>query len=149
MYLKNDITDVIGEYGVPQPGYSVPTQEELDVYLLVGAKTGKLIALKESLNAFADAGYLYSANTYSLTVSGISNVILKNDLAAGAIDKYKYYNMSDVQIDFTDEAGWALFFNGITQERDRLMRVFCAYIAQINACTTVAAVDAIVISFSI
>ncbi len=155
IYLKNDITDEIGYFGNYQPGWSPASAEdppvpqpEIDAWLLTNAKIIKLQVLKADKTAFCDVGLLYSGDTFCLSDISTSNIILKNTLPAGATDRYKYYDITDVQRDFTDAAGWDAFFDTIIPEKDWIMRYYCATKKEINDAADMTALDAIIIDFS-
>jgi hypothetical protein len=220
MYLKRDSDGQIGEFNCPQQGWSTPTQEEIDAYLLARAKVEKIKTLGSDRQAFCDAGLLYSGNTFRLSDESTQNIVLKDNIAGYQSDnvsvmnstssyilpaghglkvvagqtvyvsgfteaanngaktvyslegdflvvdetltdeavgdlitisneeRYKYYDADEVQIDFTDNTGWDYFFAAMTNEKDRIMRYYCATKKAINDCTTVAQVDAIVIDFA-
>jgi hypothetical protein len=148
MYLKRDSDGQIGEFNCPQQGWSTPTQEEIDAYLLENAKTDKTAELKEVLDAFSDAGFLYSGNTFDLSQDGALNLGIKKRLSGSAPNKFKFFDISHVKIDFTDQAGFDAFTEALSDERDRIMVKYNDYRKQIDDCTTVAQVDAIVIDFA-
>jgi len=63
-------------------------------------------------------------------------------------DRFKFYDLTHIQRDFTDNAGFTLFAGTFLKEEDRIMVLYNSYRGQIAACTTVAEVDAITISFA-
>lgn len=60
MYLTNETTEEVGEFGLLQDGWRESTQEEIDAYLLDKAKGNKLAELKSDFAAFQEAGYEYT-----------------------------------------------------------------------------------------
>jgi hypothetical protein len=148
MYLKNDTTGDIAEFAKPQTGWSAATQEEIDAYLLSGAKVDKINQLKLDLSDFCEAGYVYLTWSFCLSDESTNNITLKDLAPAGMPDRYKYFDMSNTQRDFTDASGFTAFKDAIFTEKDRIMVKYNNYKSQINACSTVAEVDAITISFS-
>lgn len=56
------------------------TQEEIDAYLLVGAKVAKIDTLKTAKQSFCDAGLAYSGDDYPLSNESAQDIILKQNL---------------------------------------------------------------------
>jgi len=151
-YYLNETNDAVGVFDdtvtSAPPGWTDATQEEIDAYLLEEAKATKLITLNVDREDFCYAGFAYSGNTFCLSDESTQNIVLKNTLPVGSTDRYKYYDVTDVQRDFADASGWDAFFEAIIPEKDRVMRYYCATKKEINDAATVAAVNAIDIDFS-
>ena len=222
MYYKNDGNGAIALFAATAPaGWTLLTQPEIDAYLLVEAKTIKINELKNALDNFCEAGYVYSGNTFALCDQFVINMNLKENLlsyesdgisAVGATNKYilpsghkqhfyagqvinvsncgvganngvknvtafsvndltvaenlsdeaagedidfsannryKFYDIDNVQVVFLTTCGFDNFKESIFQEKDRIMVKYNDYKAQITACTTIAQIDAITINFSV
>ena len=148
MYLTNDATGEVGAFRMPRSGWSDSTEGEIDAYLLAEARTDKLKTLSADRVNFCMTGYVYGGNTFCISDESKVNITFKNTLPAGATDRYKYYDASDVQVNFADADGWNAFYDAISPEMDRIMRYYCAKKKEINDAETVAAVDAITIDFT-
>jgi len=152
LYLKNDITGAIGIFNNPQPGWTALTTAEKDDYLLNGtngAKPNKVMELKIDLAAFRGLGFVYTSWTFNLSERSALYAKSKNDSEdTTGSDRYKYSDINYVQRDFTDNTGFNGFSQAMTDEEDRIMVLYNNYRGQIAACTTIAQVDAITISFS-
>jgi hypothetical protein len=90
MYLKNDISGLICEFSNSQEGWSTPTQEEIDAYLLTNAKLAKLEVLELAKFTFCKTGFPYVEVNFSLLDESINNILLQNNLLS--------YNSSDVSV---------------------------------------------------
>ena len=148
MYLKNDITSEINKFNNPQVGWSAASQEEIDAYLLSQAVNNKIDVLIFDFNAFLDVGFLYNEDTFLLTDCGVNNILLKSGCPSGMPDRYKYFDIDNVQIDFVNNDGFTAFKDAIFSEKDRIMTKYNDYKKEIDDCLTVAEVDAITIDFS-
>lgn len=81
------------------------------------------------------------------------NINSKNNLDNNAIDRYKYYSKSDItgfkfHINFDNSTNWDSFVIAFRTEQDRIMRKYNSYKTEINKCTTINDVNAIIIDFS-
>jgi len=112
------------------------------------AKANKVVELKDDLKTFRDLGFVDSGWTFNLSEQSANYVKAKNDATWTGDDRYKYSDTGYVQRDFTDNTGFDTFSQNITAEEDRIMVLYNNYRASINACDTVAEVDAITISFT-
>lgn len=155
MYLKKDDTGAIGEFLNYQVGYTPASAEdpplsqaEIDAYNLTQGKTAKIAELKRDLSDFRGVGFVYSTWTFNLTEDSARYVKSKADLALGDTSKYKFWDKSYIERDFTDSTGFDAFSLAINEEEERLMELYNSYRNQITACTTIAQLDAIVISFA-
>jgi hypothetical protein len=157
MYLKNDVTAEIGGFANYQPGWSPASAEdppvpqaEIDAYLLEKAKLDKIKVLNEDFEAFRETGFEYNGNLFCLGAGGILNIaVVKNDVDPASPNKYKFANKNDVFVDFVDSAGLMAFCLAICTERDRIMVYKINKKKEINDCSTIAAVDAVAIDFSV
>ena len=157
MYLKNDITGEIADFANYQIDWSPADSEgtpvpeaEVDAYLLADAKISKNLELKSDLTAFCDAGYLYTAKsaTFKLDDVTIINVTLKDTLPASVPDRYKFYDIDKIKIDFVDNSGFMDFRDALFEEKDRIMIKYNDYRKQIIDAADMETLEAIVISFS-
>lgn len=152
-YYINDATGNIGQFGnlviSAPPGWSVPTQAQIDAYLLGVAKADKIKVLEGDLGAFEDAGCLYSGDTFDLTNSGSINLAVKRGLSGGAANKFKFCDVENVLIDFANQAAFDNFSEALSDEKDRIMVYYNSKKKEINDCANVAAVDAVTISFAV
>lgn len=71
-----------------------------------------------------------------------------SSITFSAIDRYKYFDDTNIQRDFIDKSGIEGLYSAIITEKDRIMIKYNNYINQIEACLNVAEVDAITINFS-
>jgi hypothetical protein len=105
------------------------------------------------------SGFTDPANNGAKTVSTLENNFLivtdtLVDEAAGDLitisndDRFKYYDINNTPVDFTDAQGWNDFFAAMMNEKDRIMRYYCATKKAINDAADMTVLDAIVIDFS-
>ena len=138
MYIKNNITSLIGRATYLPDGYSLPTQEEIDTYLLAVAKKDKTSELSQSLTAFCEAGFSYSGNIFCLR-----NV--QHIFEAEESGENKFHTSSSVEIDFVDASSFDSFKSVLLIEKNRIMKKYHTYKKQINDCATIEAINAIAI----
>jgi len=161
MYLTQDTTGSVGVFANLQVGYTPSTQAQIDDYELNQAKNGpqgKVIELKTDLKAWRDAGFVYTGNlpaaaTFNLAEESSIYAKNKSDLALGGVNKYCFYDKGTVFIprvkqDFVDAVNFLTFIKALCEEEERIMELSNDYRRQITAAATVAAVDAITISFA-
>jgi len=149
LYLKNDITEAIGIFNRPQEGWTELTQEELDAYLLEEAKKAKVEELDLDFSAFECGGHVYDGNTYCLKKDGIDNIVtVVNGLDPADPNAYTFRDINGVAHDFETQEAWDAFKLDMITERNRVMVYYIAKKTEINACQTIAEVEAIVIDFS-
>ncbi len=154
MYLKNDTTGQIGEFVRDQIGWSTPTQQEIDDYLLEKAKESKIVELKNKLEVFRNAGFVYNTWTFDLSENSARYVAAKQAYALGGGSKYKFWDKGTtetarVERHFIDTSGFGVFTSAINEEEERLMKLYNSYRADITAAATIAEVDAIIINYSV
>lgn len=138
MYLKNDITGVIGEFMQPQVGWSTPTTAEIDAYLLSEAKQTKREELTAAWENFLAPGYVYNVNTFSIArYKDITNLTMKGILLAGTPDEFKYDDINGNSVDFVDEPAMTLFRKSAFTEWDRVIREKIQYKKDIKACNSI------------
>jgi len=154
-YLRNDITGNIVESNNWQEGYSLATQEQIDVFLLKKARKDKVIELNDKLGAFRKSGFIYQGSlgapaTFNLSEDTARYADVKSSRALGGANKYKFYDQAipRVKRDFIDSTGFEGFVDAINEEEERLMEKFNGYQEDIEEAENVAAVDAITIDFS-
>jgi len=149
MYLTQNSTGTVGEFNNPQVAYTASTQTEIDAYLLTQAKAAKVTELEIALQTWRDAGLLYTGWIFNLSERSALYAKSKNDSedTTGA-NRYKYSDIAYTQRDFTDNPGFNGFSQSINDEEDRIMVLYNNYRLQIEDASTVAAVDAITISFA-
>lgn len=87
-------------------------------------------------------------DNYLLVTDTLADEAAGDDISISNDERYKYYDVDEVQVDFSDGAGWNDFFAAMMNEKDRIMRYYCTTKKQIADCTTVAQVDAITIDFA-
>jgi len=149
MYLKRDSDGQIGEFNNPQPGFSTPTQSEIDAYLLIQAKENKNNESQTALSDFRALGFVYTGWTFALDVMSAMYVKNKDDQRTGGVNKYKFYDEGGTQRNFTDATGFSTFRADINEEDERIMELWNSYKGQIAACTTITEVDAITLDYSV
>lgn len=154
MYLEKDTTGEIAIFANYQTGWSPATsedppisQEKIDAFELERAKKAKIATLKEDLDGFLLAGYVYEGHTYPLTDRTTDNIQLKNTCSLSMPDRFKFCDNANVLVDFTDAGGFIAFVEAVLAEKDRVMVKYNAYKIQIAACITVAEVENIIIDF--
>jgi len=162
MYLKHDVTGIVGEFNNYQVNWSpadaedppVP-QADIDAYLLVVAKAAKVVELKEDLSTFRNLGFTYTGSlpgpaTFNLSENSARYADVKSSRRLGGANKSKFYDISmpRVQRDFVDDTGFDAFVNAINEEEERIMEKYNEYREQIEEAADVPAVDAITIDFS-
>jgi len=151
MYLtKNESNPVnVGVFSRSLSGWSPSTQEDIDTYLLEKAKIVKITEDKQAFRDYLKPGVTYNSDLFILyRPKDVTNVNMKGDLLVTAEDRFKYDDINGVPVDFTDGIGLSTFRKTILTEWDRCKRKEIAYRTQINGCTTVAEVDAIVFNFN-
>jgi len=156
MYLENDITGQVSVFANYQVGWSPAdaegtpvSQAKIDAYLLAQAKLDKINDMKDAYQAFIAGGFVYDTNTFDLSDAGLYNLNFKKDCALDAPNRFKFCDTSNAPVDFTDEAGIDALIQSIMAEKDRIMfSKYNPYKVSINACSTVAEVEAITIDFS-
>jgi len=77
-----------------------------------------------------------------------SNIILKNNLPPATPDRWIFGAKQNIPVNFDNATDWDSFFDKILPEKDRIMRKYDNYLDQVDLCTTVAQVDAIIPDFS-
>ena len=149
-YFKNDETDFTATFGsnVCPEGWSTPTQEEIDAYLLQQAKNDKLATLRSDLYNFEMLGIVYNNWTFDLHMIGVENVEMVNEAPLSMEDRYKYFDKGKTQRDFSNESGFSAFKDAVVVERNRIMVKLNGYEASIQAASTIAEINAITIDFS-
>jgi len=118
MYLINDITSQIGIFARPQIGWSTPTQQEIDDYLLTEAKDAKVIELKDDLNAFEKAGYTYTGNITCIAWNSGATYARKDLSLATDGKNYKSKADSNLNNEPPDATWWAVY-NPVFKTNDR------------------------------
>lgn len=71
-----------------------------------------------------------------------------DDICIYDANRYKFYDIEDVLVEFADKTAWDVFFSALMGEKDRIMIYYCSTKKLIKDCADVAAVDAIVIDFA-
>jgi hypothetical protein len=123
-------------YGLP-PGHGL------------AAADGQLIAV---------SGFTEGANNGNKTVVSLEGDFLMVDglvdedagdnICIACVNRYEYYDIDDVQVDFVNETAWRGFFNAIITEKDRIMRYYCATKKEIKDAADMTTLNAITINFS-
>ena len=125
------------------------TQAEIDACELVGAKVTKMTEMKDAYQDFVALGFVYDNSTFCLTDDGISNVTWKDMLDLGDPDRLKFCTLSGEPHTFSSALAFTIFKKALIGENERIMfKKYNPYKAQINACETIAEVEAITIDFS-
>jgi hypothetical protein len=124
------------------------TQEEIDAYLLSEAKNSKLNELDNAFTVYEDGGYAYDGNTYCLKQSSLNNVLIVDGLDSSDQNAYTFRNVDGMVHDFENQTGWDAFKQAMQTERNRIMVYSIAKKVEINACSTTAEVEAVIINFS-
>jgi len=141
-----------GEWGsdpVFRSPWRAATQVEIDAELLTEAKDAKLGELANDFTAYECGGYDYGGNIYCLKQVGIDNIVTVVDgLDAADPNAYTFRDIDSVPHDFETQEGWNAFKQAMQTERNRIMVYYIAKKVEINACSTVAEVEAVVIDFS-
>jgi len=110
MYLKRDTDGQIGEFNNPQPGWSTPTQAEIDAYLLDKAKVDKNTELDEALSDFEKTGYSYTG-TIVCAAWGSATNYSKKDLVLGTDGKnYKSLKKNNLNNEPPDVTWWEEYY---------------------------------------
>jgi hypothetical protein len=111
MYLTNDTTEEVGEFALPQDGWSPSTQEEIDAYLLQKAKDSKVSEVVKKLSDFQEAGYEYDGAIVCDDWSS-STTYNKYDLVYDTVSEANYKSLKDDNLNNPPESSpvdWALF----------------------------------------
>ena len=149
-WYKNTITGTIRCFSFnPGEDWIEASQAEIDAETLKDDKLAKIRTLKENLETFQNFGKAIGGGVFRITSGVVENVKTKDGCSASIPDRYKFFDKYYDSIDFADAAGFMTFRETLFAEMDRIMRKYCDYLSQINACLTVAGVDAITIDFSI
>jgi|GEM_PF-5015239 len=149
MYLTNLITGETIWSSFPMSGWREATQAEIDAVELEQAKSAKLAEMKTACQAFIAAGFKYEDNTFCLRPDGLSNVSWKFLLPLDAPNRFKFCTVDNEPHDFETDGAFRTFADALMEENDRIMfEKYNPYKAQINACQTVAEVEAITIDFA-
>ena len=148
IYQVNEETGATAYFRHIIQGWREATQEEIDEYLLNQAKRAKIVELDSDKMDFCALGFVYGENTFTICGEAKGNLTFKNSLGVESVDRYKYYDSSDIQIDFVDEDGWVAFFTPISQEIDRIIRYDLSKKREINSAATISEVEDITINFS-
>jgi len=152
--------------GLNNPGsvfYKAPwqpaTQTQIDTYDLKKAKADKVIELKNDLENFREVGFTFQGvltapATFNLSENSARYADVKSSRRLGGINKSKFYDKGTLTItrifhDFVDDTGFDAFVDAINEEEERIMEKYNEYRVEINEATTVPAVDAITIDFSV
>jgi len=131
------------------------TQAQIDAWTLADAKNKKVADLKSARDAWIGAGFDYGGDLFQVDFQTLGDIVSKNLIPVDDPDRYKFYDnppeasqIPRKQIDFVDAAGWSAFVLALSVEYDRIMKKYNAYREQIDQCSTVAEVEAIIIDFS-
>jgi len=122
------------------------------------AKANKVIDLKDDLQTFRDLGFTFQGiltapATFNLSETSARYADVKSTRRLGGANKSKFYDKGTLTItrvfhNFVDDTGFDAFVDAINEEEERIMEKYNEYRIEINEATTVAAVDAITISFT-
>ena len=124
------------------------TSAEADAYLLQEAKITKTRELNRLFTAFECGGHVYDGNTYCLTQAGMDNIQIVNNLDPSDPNAYTFRTVDGIVHDFENQTAWDAFKLNMMTERNRIMVYRIAKKSEIEACSTIAEVEAVVIDFS-
>lgn len=137
-------SDNISAYTSGVNCYVLPQNHGIKVYV---GQTIHISGFDEAANNGAKT-VDFLEDIYLNIVEALTDEAVGDDICICSTDRYKYYDTSEVQVDFSDCAAWNGFFAAMMEEKDRIMRYYCSKKAEINAATDMETLDAITIDFS-
>lgn len=136
---------------------NVSAMASTNAYILPAGHGIKMISGGQIITV---SGFTESANNGDKTVyslegdfivvdENLADEVVGDDIVISSYSRYKYHDISDVQHDFINDAGWNGFSNAIMVERDRIMWYDCTKRKEISDAADMETLDAITIDFSV